>query len=607
MAVSQTLTLTETDVLKESNSSKVRILWKSTQTGESWNGYTRTAIYYVSINDGTETKYTVNYTLPQNSAATIVDTTLLVPHRTNGTGTVTVRTWMDTGISAGIVEKTASINLTLIPRETTLDSLTKSSDYVNGTITAKYTPQNSAYYNQCSVYVKVNNTLTHIYTEKLDRKPSPYSIEFTSAQLSTIYSKVTNTATAVIYVKLQTFSDSGYKTKVGSDQAKEISLLLPTTVVPKATLTITPVNTNTWIAGKGIYVAGLSSATAELTTAKPGEGLPNNAYTASITCNGVTTSGTKLDVVLKQSGKITFTGTVTDTRRRTATDTEQINVLAYSSPSVTSMTVERGELNGTAWETKATGTDVRVAYKTTLALTDKGNVYAAKFEIDGGAKTPSNSTTSGLKSGTEYAAYFVDVNGDTSHTLKLTVTDSVGYAGGATITIPTTYITVEYNASGKGIAFGKTSETDAFECAMDAEFSGKLLHKQGNGFVHEISDTGWIELGLSANVSERENNVGHAGNGCKYRVINGNHVYVAFACDVPYSNAPIVVNANAIPQSYRPKQHIYGLSASGGRTVTALYVHYNGQIYINYIQQIAASSNTMSLTTWVDGYIDYFI
>jgi hypothetical protein len=380
---------------------------------------------------------------------------------------------MDTGISAGIVEKTASLTLTLVPRETTLDSLTKSSDYVNGTITAKYTPQNSAYYNQCSVYVKVNNTLTHIYTEKLDRKPSPYSIEFTSAQLSTIYSKVTNTATAVIYVKLQTFSDSGYKTKVGSDQAKEISLLLPTTVVPKATLTITPVNTNSWIAGKGIYVAGLSRATATL-VAEPGAGLQNNAYTASITCNGVTSSGTKLDAILNQAGTIKFTGNVTDTRGRTATDTKNITVLSYSSPSVTSMTVERGELNGTSWETKATGTDVRVAFNTALALADKGNVYATKFEIDNGTKTPSNSTTSGLKTGTEYAAYFDNVDGDKSHTLKLTVTDSVGYAGVATITIPTTYITVEYKANGKGIAFGKTSEIDAFECAMPAVFSGTV-------------------------------------------------------------------------------------------------------------------------------------
>ena len=503
MAVSQSLTLTETDVLESSNSSKVRILWKSTQTGESWNGYTRSAIYYVSINGGAETKYTVNYTLPQNSTATIVDTTLLVSHKTNGTGTVTVRTWMDTGISAGIVEKNASLTLTLIPREATLNSLTCPGGYVDKTITAYYTPQNSTYYNRCIVYVNVNNTLTQIRDEKLGQKSAAqqtYPITFssgTNGELTKIYSKVTNTATAVIRVTFQTFSDSGYKTKVGSDQSKEISLPLPLTVAPTVSLTVTPVNSNSWIAGKNIYVAGLSSATATL-SATSGAGI-SAAPTTSITCNGVTSSGTKLEAVLKQSGTFKFIGKATDSRGRTATDEDEINVLSYSSPSVTSMTVERGELNGTSWETKATGTDVRVTYKTTLALADKGNVYAAKFEIDGGAKTPSNSTTSGLKTGTEYAAYFVDVNGDTSHVLKLTVTDSVGYAGVATITIPTTHITMEFNASGKGIAFGKTSEKDAFECDWDmyitgdlyANHIGRLGYYNGKDFNTLVENTGY--------------------------------------------------------------------------------------------------------------------
>ena len=75
MAVSQELTVTEVagSPSVATNTSKVRILWKSTQTGESRNEYTRTAYYYVSINGGTETKYTVSYTLPQNTTKTIVD------------------------------------------------------------------------------------------------------------------------------------------------------------------------------------------------------------------------------------------------------------------------------------------------------------------------------------------------------------------------------------------------------------------------------------------------------------------------------------------------------------------------------------------------------
>ena len=81
MAVTQSLSLTESDVKTLNNTSKVRILWQSTQTGESWNGYARTAKYYVSINDGAEKEYSVGYTLPQNATATIVDTTLTITSR----------------------------------------------------------------------------------------------------------------------------------------------------------------------------------------------------------------------------------------------------------------------------------------------------------------------------------------------------------------------------------------------------------------------------------------------------------------------------------------------------------------------------------------------
>ena len=45
MAVKQTLSLTQTGQDEAKNKTSVRILWKSTQTGESWNGYTRTAYY----------------------------------------------------------------------------------------------------------------------------------------------------------------------------------------------------------------------------------------------------------------------------------------------------------------------------------------------------------------------------------------------------------------------------------------------------------------------------------------------------------------------------------------------------------------------------------
>ena len=124
MSVTQTLSVTEVagSVNTSANTSKVRILWQSTQSGESWNGYTRTAKYYISVNGGAETEHSVSYTLPKNSTKTILDVTTTVTHKDDGSGTIKVRTWMDTSISAGVVEKSQSLTLTTIPRASTITS-----------------------------------------------------------------------------------------------------------------------------------------------------------------------------------------------------------------------------------------------------------------------------------------------------------------------------------------------------------------------------------------------------------------------------------------------------------------------------------------------------
>lgn len=114
MAVTQSLAVDQIGQSIEGNYSTVRIRWTSTQTGSSRNGFTRTAYYYISINGGAEQEYTVSYTLPANTTQVILDTTITVPHNADGTGTVAVRTWMDTDISAGVVRTNKTVNLSTI-------------------------------------------------------------------------------------------------------------------------------------------------------------------------------------------------------------------------------------------------------------------------------------------------------------------------------------------------------------------------------------------------------------------------------------------------------------------------------------------------------------
>lgn len=119
MAVYQSLKLTEASYDPLANTSRVKVVWTSRQTGESHNDNTKTAKYYITAN-GVKTAYSVSYTLPAGTTRTILSKTFTIPHAQDGSGSVTVQTWMDTGISAGEVELTKTLTLTPIPRASTL-------------------------------------------------------------------------------------------------------------------------------------------------------------------------------------------------------------------------------------------------------------------------------------------------------------------------------------------------------------------------------------------------------------------------------------------------------------------------------------------------------
>ena len=369
-----------------------------------------------------------------------------------------------------------TVTLDRIPRPTTIDSLTCSSNYLNGTITAMYTPKYSGFYNRRIVYVNDSGTLTEIRTFDLDRKEAKQlqsNINLTDDELSDIYDAAKNSNKATIRVTFQTYSDGAYTKQIGSDQYREIKLTLPTTVVPEITLEVSPLNTNQWIKDRELYVAGLSGATLKCSIA-PGEGA--DLLSASLNHNKKSLSRFSKDTTqyeianLSQSGDNEFVIEAWDKRLRSAKCTRSISVLPYFAPTVTYMQTERGTYKD-GWTANDSGNDVRVEFRTTLALANEGNVYGVAFKIDDEDKTTDYSITAGLVSGDTCVVYFIGLDGNAGHALDITATDSVGYNGTARIVIPTTHVTIEFKSNGKGIAFGKTSEENAFECAWPAYFT----------------------------------------------------------------------------------------------------------------------------------------
>ena len=121
------------------------------------------------------------------------------------------------------------------------------------------------------------------------------------------------------------------------------------------------------------------------------------------------------------------------------------------------------------------------------------------------------------------------------------------------------------------------------------------------------SDKTWTALGLSDNVSASTGDYGRHINGdCYYKVVNENHVYVAFNCNFTYSGDGIIVNANKIPEKYRPARSVFSVCATWGNGLAIVAVTSGGLIYINGAYNPTNPTASFA-SSWIDGYIDYWV
>lgn len=479
MAVSQTLSVTEVSDSANisTNTSKVRILWKSTQTGESWNGYTRTAKYYVSINGGAETEYSISYTLPQNSTNILVDTTITVNHKNDGSGTVKVRTWMDTGISAGVVEKSYTLILAIIPRASTIDYLTCATKYFTGKMTYKYTPKSSNYYNRCNISLNINEDYTLVKQINLGKKSTSQqtaTVTLTSNELAIIYDKLPKTTKGTLRFTFRTYSDAEYSKEIGEYTYKEIALYIPddSTTKPSLSVTVAPVHSLTGDFAS-LYLQGKSKVKVTITD--------SGKYGATITSRTMSVDGKTYDSgddftsdYLSNSGsKVSVVVTVKDSRGYSQSVTKNIEVIAYSKPKVIPATGEktiicaRCDANGNLTES---GTYLKIKAKRSYSLCKSGGVQKNFCGLRYRYKKTTDSSFSSWKTILVYSNLnteeitTVQLSGGllatASYIVHVDAVDSLGQHTYATFNIPTDKIYMHRAGSRRSLGIGKYAEED---------------------------------------------------------------------------------------------------------------------------------------------------
>lgn len=484
MAVSQTLTVTEVagSVNTSANTSKVRILWQSTQSGESWNGYTRTAKYYVSINGGAETEYSVSYSLPQSTTKTIVDTTITVTHKGDGSGTVKVRTWMDTDISAGVVEKTQSLTLTTIPRASTI---TSASNRTLGThCIVKWTPMDKTFryklkftlgaWSYTTAAIHPNITSEYRYTG--------YELPLTAAE------QLPSLQKSAMSVTLFTYSNSDATTQVGAPSSTTFIVIVPdnSSTKPSITMTLSPVTPYSSLAD--VYLQGRSKVKASFSgSGKYGATIVS--YSMKI---GTNTYGSPYTSdTLGNSGTVSVVGTITDSRGFVNTVTQDVTVVAYDKPSIIPYSGESGIIcmrclsDGTL---DAGGSYLLIKIGRRYNKVVSGGVqknfctlsFRHKTDAQGIAAYSDPVTLLSADASTDYVskviANIVSSN-TTAYTIQLIAEDNVGEKDVVTLAVPTMFVTAHAPEGGHGLTLGgyhDPNKYDVFDCKFDAEFHGAV-------------------------------------------------------------------------------------------------------------------------------------
>lgn len=473
MAVSQTLSVTEVSgsVNTSTNTSQVRILWKSTQTGESWNGYKRTAKYYVSINGGAETEYTVSYTLPQSSTVTIVDTTLTITHKSNGSGNVRVRTWMDTSISAGVVEKSQSLTLTTILRASTLTSAANKT--LGTACSIKWTPLSKSFryklefslgsWSYTTAAIHPNTTSAYTYTR--------YTLPLTVAN------QLPSARTGTMTVTLYTYSDSEATTQIGSASSKTFTVTVPdnTSTKPTVSMTLAPAS-SLGTTFSSLYIQGKSKVKATISA--------TGKYDAKISSYKMyvqgKSNGTYESDYLTTPGTITIKGRATDSRGYYNEAEKDITVIPYSKPALlpasgeSSIICARSDADGSLSES---GTYLKIKARRSYSKVTSDGVqknfciirYRVKEET---TNTFSSWVTILAKTATSDVVNVTLSNvvpsAETAYFVQVGVVDDIGESAAVQFPIPSDSVVVDIpeEHKGKRIGVGRYAE-DSDEPGID--------------------------------------------------------------------------------------------------------------------------------------------
>lgn len=458
---SKSVKVTDWDTLKFSWSQKSQSVPNNTTT-ISWKleliateyGYISSSAskaWSVTVN-GTKYSGTTTVGINNNSTKTLASGTTTIKHNDNGSKSfdysfsqvfdITFNSWI------GTISGSGSGTLDTIPRKSTLN-------VSNGTLEVEQT---------LTITEQASGFAHKVYAES-GSSGKQYILGSSSATSTTLNFKWTppaslalqNTTGTSVSVKftLETYSGS---TLIGSNSYTK-SFTIPNTAKFRPSCSITLEDTTGWDDTYGDPVQGLSKIKI---TVNPTLAYNSPIASYSITADGIKSTASSFTTgLLKTAGDSPVTVTIKDKRGRTATASVTMNVLAYSSPNITALTVHRVDANNNEDDQ---GEYIRVQFSSRVTALNNKNTAAYTLRYKQSTVTGYTSIElSGFED--DYvlnaATYRIVADVDHSYDVEVSVKDNHGTYARST-SASTAFTLMNWGEDGRSMGIGKVAEKPGY-------------------------------------------------------------------------------------------------------------------------------------------------
>lgn len=459
MAKAGSITITQGTQEIANNRTYITVTGKITTTGESYRGNSRTGTYTITQNGTVIQSGSFTHGAPANSTTTLFSVSLWVAHDSSGnSGTISVSYNYDNGWCTG----SGSTTLTKIPRYATINSAPNFTDGENPTI--KYSNPAGNAVSSLQACISLTGSAADVPYRNIPINGTSYQFILTEEERNTLRKATPNATsrTVIFYVRTVLAGVTNHSTLTRT-------FTISDNVIPTAAVNLS--DTEGHLEKYGKYVQGQSKLQVSI-HAEGVYGSTIKSYRTTFDGRTFTEAEFTTDAITGKD-KLELEVIVTDSRGRSCTVKESIEVYEYSRPKITLIKTKRCQQHNV----NLIG-DKYLGVLFSAAVTSLDNQNTATYELDYKRTTDEKYTTLSLEDcANQYAAEGnrIFAADDDAYNIILRITDDFGPVE-KKVNGPSVSVLVSKLRYNLGLAFGKLAElAGVLDIGFKTRFFGGIL------------------------------------------------------------------------------------------------------------------------------------